>query len=484
MLCLVACSAPGTAAAEDGSSEIETESSWDVTDVSDMPAPVCGNGVVEPGEECDPGTTTPCTTSCGSGGRLTCSATCVAGACLPPAVETCNGEDDDCDGLTDEGLLQLIDPVPLEMDLGQGDYEYLVYGQSTAAIPDGWAALWTRTPRLDGSGRPMIAEDPTAYLTITDAAGVRTAGPVAVFTGAVRPPGPVAILWTGSDVAFVVIPWNFAGLPADVLFGRASRTAALTLAPTRVLGFDIGMGAGPLAGGSHGLAWVYAFWNPDVPDEHLMFAGIDDAGALVGTPTELLAETPTSTNGGSPIPLWTGSDFGIAWRGKLVRATAEGVALGEPTTLTGRVFGSAVRSALAWNGSTWATAWSGCCGLPDTCAGSGDGNGVLFARFEADGVRIGDDACLTPTTSSRWEARIAAREREFAVGWSDGSIPGSPGPSCDTGYVLRMTDGGEPIGEPIRLGECEGGPAEIFPTERGYVVLMSYQRIMRIECPP
>jgi hypothetical protein len=50
---------------------------------------------------CQAGTTTDCTTSCGSTGTWTCSATCTWGTCEPP-VETCNRLDDDCDGLTDE----------------------------------------------------------------------------------------------------------------------------------------------------------------------------------------------------------------------------------------------------------------------------------------------------------------------------------------------------------------------------------------------
>ncbi len=65
--------------------------------------PVCGNGTVEPPEECDPTTAPdPCTTSCGSAGTWTCQ-DCMR-VCEAPVDEECNGVDDDCDGTTDEGF--------------------------------------------------------------------------------------------------------------------------------------------------------------------------------------------------------------------------------------------------------------------------------------------------------------------------------------------------------------------------------------------
>jgi subtilisin family serine protease len=44
-----------------------------------------------------------CATACGSVGSRTCGETCAWSSCAPPQ-ESCNGQDDDCDGLTDDGL--------------------------------------------------------------------------------------------------------------------------------------------------------------------------------------------------------------------------------------------------------------------------------------------------------------------------------------------------------------------------------------------
>jgi MYXO-CTERM domain-containing protein len=59
------------------------------------------DGAADNGFACVQGSTRPCTASCGSVGEQVCSLGCAVGECRPPA-ETCNGKDDDCDGLADE----------------------------------------------------------------------------------------------------------------------------------------------------------------------------------------------------------------------------------------------------------------------------------------------------------------------------------------------------------------------------------------------
>lgn len=61
------------------------------------------DGSVDDGLGCARDRTETCTTTCGSTGLRTCSASCSWGTCVPPTTETCDGRDDDCDGTIDDG---------------------------------------------------------------------------------------------------------------------------------------------------------------------------------------------------------------------------------------------------------------------------------------------------------------------------------------------------------------------------------------------
>jgi cysteine-rich repeat protein len=91
----------------------------------------CGDGVVQAnlGEQCEGGTQI-CTTSCGTTGEQTCQANCAWSSCVPPA-ETCNAEDDDCDGEIDDP--SCFDVVYRFYNATTGDHMWKV--NSTSADP-------------------------------------------------------------------------------------------------------------------------------------------------------------------------------------------------------------------------------------------------------------------------------------------------------------------------------------------------------------
>lgn len=63
-----------------------------------------GNGLVDDGLTCRRGTSAACTTTCGTSGTKVCAIDCSAYGTCRAATETCNGCDDDADGTIDNGF--------------------------------------------------------------------------------------------------------------------------------------------------------------------------------------------------------------------------------------------------------------------------------------------------------------------------------------------------------------------------------------------
>jgi hypothetical protein len=96
----------GVGDVDGGAGDADPEDRTTIEDVAEDARSHCGNGVAEPGEECDGDPPRVCLTSCDSTGAQSCGDDCrwdwVVG-CVPPG-ETCNGVDDDCDTTADDGF--------------------------------------------------------------------------------------------------------------------------------------------------------------------------------------------------------------------------------------------------------------------------------------------------------------------------------------------------------------------------------------------
>jgi hypothetical protein len=99
----------GEDAAEEADAPVEVEDEEILDAPEDIEPeeaqPVCGNGIVEGDEACDPpgGPPSDCATSCASTGTRTCADGCEWNACVAPE-EICNGLDDDCMSGPDDGF--------------------------------------------------------------------------------------------------------------------------------------------------------------------------------------------------------------------------------------------------------------------------------------------------------------------------------------------------------------------------------------------
>lgn len=118
---------------------------------TDIDESFCGDGTVQPPEECDGADPRPCTTNCGTNGIETCE-DCIW-VCDPPDEE-CNGEDDDCDGEIDEGVTEVFYP----------DTDHDNYGANSGATdacdaPEGYTEVGGDCNDEDEEINPGAEED-------------------------------------------------------------------------------------------------------------------------------------------------------------------------------------------------------------------------------------------------------------------------------------------------------------------------------------
>jgi len=167
-----------------------------------------------------------------------------------------------------------------------------------------------------------------------------------------------------------------------------------------------------------GSEWAVAWEDSRYFDHEIMFARLDEDGAVVGAELRVTNHAASSRD---PSMAWTGSEYAIAWRDNpdttveilLARVSADGTKLGTDVQVTAGA-GYVDGPDIVWTGSELGLAWHD----------DRDGNQEIYcARLDPTGAAIGSHVRVTnEAAESRWVA-MAWGGSEYGLVWRDGRTP-------------------------------------------------------------
>ncbi|APR85689.1 RTX toxin [Minicystis rosea] len=304
---------------------------------------------------CAQGAVLPCTTTCGSAGQKTCTASCEIPETCDPPVETCNGADDDCDGLADDGLALFGQPFAL----GGTDARRPVIAYSGSIYAVAYADLGSTPWKL--------------MLQRFDASGAKLGAAIEV-DGSTAGPGAVA--WNGS--VFGVI-WGDTYNGDGVYFRAYSEAGAALSSVVKLRTSNAQSGIGLAVSGTSFLAAFDDFKGQS--GSLFTILSVSGTGQVLGS----YDPTPPSARVLSPRIVPSGAGFKLFWSdnrsGKYAIFARDLDASGAPS-------GPEVATT---DGTSDAELWS--------AVNTGQGYVVGYSRFDtnAASLLLPTDAAGTPT---------------------------------------------------------------------------------------
>jgi hypothetical protein len=178
----------------------------------------------------------------------------------------------------------------------------------------------------------------------------------------------------------------------------------------------------------------------------IYFALLDSLGSQIGSDVRVTEE---SANSSDPIMVWTGSEYGVAWRDYrhgnwevyFSRLTSTGSKIGSEIRITTDSNYSSALS-LVWTGAEYGISWN------DNRNGPWE---IYFARLDSSGNKIGYDMRITYSNSDSWYSSLAWADGEYGISWRDNRD------GNDEIYFARLDTYGNKIGSDIRVTNNSSG---------------------------
>lgn len=353
---------------------------------------------------------------------LLVGAALTAAAAPAPAVELCDGRDEDRDGTLDPGCPSVCDDPRAaggEIRLSAEGADASI-GRARSLTWDGrrYAAVWVAE---DGF-------DTTVKLIRTGPSGRRLHDPLALSDPVPIDADPVidaggtgyGIAWSQEDF----------GLP-QVLFAHVDGDGTLDAGPV-VVGDPNDEGQRPAIvwdGEAFAIAW--AWYNSRVYLQRL-----DASGSALAEERCLNCD---DAGGAGDVSIAVGPEgLAVAYDDgggsvKLVRTDADGEPLGPPTTLAED---TARRPSVVRAEGAWAVAWY------DRRDGQ---DGIYLDRVDDAGGVLGPEVELDGDSGAAWDPSLAWTGSELLAGWAgaDGTFSGL--------FLRRLDPTGQPLGPTLRL---------------------------------
>jgi hypothetical protein len=337
----------------------------------------------------------------------------------PGAIESCDGFDNDCNGLTDDH------PLCYTRCDASSPQVLFTEGVPPSAGPE---VVW---------GRGELA---VAWNTTEGGAGHRIA--FQRFSPLGMPLSPRRFLGSAHDVQIrVSATWNgqnygvtWSGANDEIFFAAIDRNGDVVV-PTRTIGSgvypDIAWG-----GGVWGIVWIRSSSPQQNERSQIYYQAFSTAGAPLGPPTNLTENESTAL--GWPVIEWSGTKFGLAWwnwihfpriREEVMFATVSPQGeIGVPRTPVTQFYNEVW--SIVWNGSEFGMVWD-----------DFEGN-VNFERIGLDGQIVGTPVQPLHGLPPNRYGVLAWSGSEWSLSWNsyDGNV-----------YWARLNRDGRMTGSPVTL---------------------------------